>query len=73
MLVVTSLNDSQVGYWEPAKWVAKLRATKTDHHPLLLKVNMAGGHTGASGRYDKLREAALDDAFVLTELGVEKQ
>ncbi len=72
MLVVTSLNDSQVGYWEPAKWVAKLRATKTDRRPLLLQVNMAGGHTGASGRYDKLREVALDDAFVLTQLGVEK-
>ena len=52
ILVTTSLNDSQVGYWEPAKWVAKLRAMKTDTNPLLIKINMAGGHGGSSGRYD---------------------
>jgi oligopeptidase B len=72
MLVRTSLNDSQVMYWEPAKYVAKLRALKTDKNPLLLQVNMAGGHGGASGRYDQLRERAFSYAFVLTELGVAK-
>ncbi|MDQ6871619.1 MAG: S9 family peptidase [Gemmatimonadota bacterium] len=65
ILVTTSLNDSQVGYWEPAKWVAKLRALKTDSNPLLLKVNMAGGHGGSSGRYDVLRERAFRYAFIL--------
>ena len=52
LLVTTSLNDSQVMYWEPAKWVAKLRAMKTDTNPLYIKINMAGGHGGSSGRYD---------------------
>ena len=56
MLVQVSLNDSQVPYWEGAKLVAKLRATKTDNNPLLLKTNMGAGHGGASGRYDALRE-----------------
>jgi oligopeptidase B len=70
MLVKTSLNDSQVMYWEPAKYVAKLRTLKTDANPLLLKINMGGGHGGASGRYDYLREIALDYAFLLTQLGV---
>ena len=70
MLVRTSLNDSQVGYWEAAKWVAKLRANKTDSNPLLLRVNMGAGHGGASGRYDKLKEDAHDYAFLLTQLGV---
>jgi oligopeptidase B len=70
MLVKTSLNDSQVMYWEPAKYVAKLRTLKTDANPLLLKVNMGAGHGGASGRYDYLREIALDYAFLLTQLGV---
>ncbi|HEV8641453.1 MAG TPA: S9 family peptidase [Methylomirabilota bacterium] len=69
MLVRTSLNDSQVMYWEPAKYVARLRATKTDDHPLLFKINMAAGHGGASGRYDALREAAFDYSFILTRLG----
>ena len=55
MLVRTSLNDSQVGYWEAAKWVASLRANKTDDNVLLLRVNMGAGHGGASGRYDKLQ------------------
>lgn len=68
MLVRTSLNDSQVGYWEAVKWVAKLRAMKTDAHPLLLRVNMGAGHGGASGRYDKLREDAHDYAWLLTTL-----
>jgi oligopeptidase B len=70
MLVKTSLNDSQVMYWEPAKYVAKLRTLKTDGQPLLLKTNMGAGHGGASGRYDYLREIALDYAFLLTQLGI---
>lgn len=68
MLVRTSLNDSQVMYWEPAKYVAKLRAHKTTDTPLLFKINMDAGHGGASGRYDYLRETALDYAFILTHL-----
>jgi oligopeptidase B len=70
MLVKTSLHDSQVMYWEPAKYVAKLRTLKMDAHPLLLVTNMQAGHGGASGRYDYLKEIALDYAFVLRELGV---
>lgn len=66
MLVKTSFNDSQVMYWEPAKYVAKLRTLKTDGSPLLLVTNMDAGHGGSSGRYDHLREAALDYAFILT-------
>jgi oligopeptidase B len=69
MLVKTSFHDSQVMYWEPAKYVAKLRTLKTADEPLLLKTNMAAGHGGASGRYDALREAALDYAFILTRVG----
>jgi oligopeptidase B len=68
MLVRTSLNDSQVMYWEPAKYIAKLRALKTDDNPLLFKINMDAGHGGASGRYDYLKETALDYAFILTQL-----
>jgi oligopeptidase B len=68
ILVMTSLNDSQVMYWEPAKYTAKLRATKTDNNVLLLRTRMAGGHGGASGRYDALRDAAFVDAFLLTQL-----
>jgi oligopeptidase B len=71
MLVKTGLNDSQVMYWEPAKYVAKLRTFKTDGNPLLFKVNMGAGHGGASGRYDYLREIALDYAFLLREMGLE--
>jgi oligopeptidase B len=70
MLVKTGLNDSQVMYWEPAKYVAKLRTLKTDSNPLLLKINMGAGHGGASGRYDYLREISLDYAFLLTQLGI---
>ncbi len=69
-LVKTSFNDSQVMYWEPAKYVAKLRTLKTDPNPLLLKTNMSGGHGGSSGRYDRLKEDAFDYAFVITQLGV---
>ena len=70
MLVKTSLHDSQVMYWEPAKYVAKLRTLKTGPHPLLLVTNMQAGHGGASGRYDYLKEIALDYAFLLRELGI---
>jgi oligopeptidase B len=69
MLVKTGLNDSQVMYWEPAKYVAKLRTLKTDRNDLLLKTNMGAGHGGASGRYDYLREIAFDYAFLLKEVG----
>jgi len=70
MLVKTSLHDSQVMYWEPAKYVAKLRTLKTDSNPLLLLTNMQAGHGGASGRYDYLKEIAFDYAFLLRELGI---
>ena len=70
MLVKTSLYDSQVMYWEPAKYVAKLRTLKTDNNPLLLVTNMKAGHGGASGRYDYLKEIAFDYAFLLRELGI---
>jgi oligopeptidase B len=70
MLVKTSLNDSQVLFHEPTKYVAKLRSMKTDKNPLLLKVNMGAGHGGASGRYDALHEAAFDYAFMLTQMGI---
>jgi oligopeptidase B len=70
MLVKTSLNDSQVMYWEPAKYVARLRTLKTDKKPLLLVTNMEAGHGGASGRYDYLKEIAFDFAFLLRELAV---
>ncbi|SFS15660.1 oligopeptidase B Serine peptidase. MEROPS family S09A [Granulicella pectinivorans] len=71
MLVKTSLNDSQVMYWEPAKYVARLRGLKTNDTPLLLHINMDAGHGGASGRYDYLKEIAFDYAFLLIQLGVE--
>jgi oligopeptidase B len=70
LLVKTGLNDSQVMYWEPAKYVAKLRTLKLDDNRLLFKINMGAGHGGASGRYDYLREIALDYAFLLTQLGI---
>jgi oligopeptidase B len=70
MLVKTSLHDSQVMYWEPAKYVAKLRTLKKNDTPLLLHINMDAGHGGASGRYDYLKEIAFDYAFLLTQLGV---
>src|SRR5262249_31766913 len=70
MLVTTSLNDSQVMYWEPAKYVAKLRSRKTDNSPLLLQCNMGAGHGGASGRYDRLRETAFEYAWLLSRVGI---
>ncbi len=71
MLVRTSLNDSQVSYWEPTKFVARLRATKTDTNPLLLRCNMGAGHGGASGRYDAIKDTALDYAWMLHTVGIE--
>ena len=67
LLITTGLHDSQVQYWEPAKWAAKLRALKTDNNVLLLKTNMHAGHGGASGRYKQYREAALDYAFLIDQ------
>jgi oligopeptidase B len=69
ILVRTSLNDSQVMYWEPAKYVAKLRAVKTDDNQQLFKIDMGAGHGGPSGRYDALRETAFDYAWLLTQVG----
>lgn len=68
MLVTTSLNDSQVMYWEPAKYVARLRTVKDDKTPLLLKCNMGAGHGGSSGRYDRLRETAFHYAWLLSQV-----
>ena len=71
MFISGGLNDPRVTYWEPAKWAAKLRATKTDDNVLLLKTNMGAGHGGKSGRFESLREGAEEHAFVLWQLGVE--
>jgi oligopeptidase B len=72
MLVRTSFNDSQVMYWEPAKYVAKMRALRTDHNIMILKANMnPAGHGGASGRYDRLHESAFDYAYFLTQMGIQ--
>lgn len=70
MLVRSGINDSQVAYWEPAKYVAKLRTLKTDARPLLLRIDLDVGHGGASGRFDALRERAEETAFLLVELGL---
>jgi oligopeptidase B len=70
MLVRTSYHDSQVGYWEPAKYVAKLRAFGSARGPVLLRIEMDAGHGGASGRYDAIRETAFDHAYVLDVLGL---
>jgi oligopeptidase B len=72
MLVKTSFDDSQVMYWEPAKYVAKMRSLKTDQNPLIFKINMAGGHGGSSGRYDRLKETAFDYAFFFREVGISR-
>ena len=69
MLVTTGLNDSQVMYWEPTKYVARLRTLKTDDNPLLLKVKMSAGHGGSSGRYDQLKEQAFEYAWLLSQVG----
>lgn len=70
MLVTTGLHDSQVGYFEPAKWVARLREMKTDDRVLLFKINMEAGHGGKSGRFQRLKETADEYAFVLHQLGI---
>lgn len=70
MLVTAGLNDPRVSYWEPAKWVAKIRAMKEDKNVLLLKTNMGSGHFGPSGRYEHIKEVAFDYAFLLWALGV---
>lgn len=72
LLVTTGLHDSQVQYFEPAKWVAKLRATKTDSNVVLLKTDMDFGHGGASGRFDYLKDQALEYAFILKLEGIKK-
>ena len=72
ILVLTSLNDSQVPYWEPAKYTAKLRTLKTDKNPLLFKINLDAGHGGASGRFDRLKEVAFEYTFGLAALGLAK-
>lgn len=71
MLVTAGLNDPRVTYWEPAKWVARLREVKTDANELLLKTNMGAGHGGKSGRFESLKETAEEFAFILWQLGVE--
>ena len=70
MLIKAGLNDPRVGYWEPAKWVARLRALKTDDNRLLLKTNLEAGHGGASGRYRRYRETAFVYAFLLDLAGL---
>jgi oligopeptidase B len=70
LFISGGLNDPRVTYWEPAKWAAKLRATKTDDHVLLLKTNMGAGHGGKSGRWESLKESAEETAFVLWQMGV---
>lgn len=70
MLIRTALNDSQVMYWEPAKYVARVRTLQTNDRPVLLETNMGAGHGGASGRYDRLHETALDYAFILWQVGL---
>ncbi len=72
ILVTTSFNDSQVMYWEPTKYVAKLRTLKTDSNPLLLKCNMSAGHGGSSGRYDYLKEIAFQYAWLMSQVGITK-
>lgn len=69
MLITSGVNDSRVAYWEPTKWVAKLRELKTDSNPLLLRMNMGAGHGGSSGRYERLKEVAFDYAFMLSQVG----
>jgi oligopeptidase B len=70
MLITTGLHDSQVQYWEPTKWIAKLRELKTDDNQLLLHCDMEAGHGGASGRFKRLKDVALEYAFMLNLLGI---
>jgi oligopeptidase B len=69
ILVLAGLTDPRVTYWEPAKWVARLRALKTDRNPLYLRTNMDAGHAGAAGRFDALKEKAIELAFALKVAG----
>jgi len=71
IFALAGLTDPRVTYWEPAKWVAKLRATKTGSAPLYLRTNMGAGHGGASGRFDRLKETAMCYAFALNAVGLE--
>jgi len=73
ILATAGLNDPRVSYWEPAKWVAKLRATKTNDRVLLLKTNLGSGHFGASGRYEHLKETAFNYAFLIRTLDISPQ
>ena len=70
MLVTSGLWDSQVQYWEPTKWVARLRTVKTDDNPLLLRTNMEAGHGGKSGRFERYQEVAEEYAFILWQAGI---
>jgi oligopeptidase B len=70
ILATGGLNDSQVGFQEPTKWVAKLRAMKTDNNITLLKINMKSGHGGATGRFDRLKELGFEYAFILSRMGI---
>jgi oligopeptidase B len=70
MLIKTAFNDSQVMYWEPAKYVAKLRTMKRDSNPLLFVTDMNSGHGGASGKFEEMRERAFDYAFILSQMGI---
>ena len=72
ILVTTGFHDSQVQYWEPAKWVARLREHHRGEAPILLHTNMDAGHGGASGRFERLKEVALNYAFLLWQAGIEK-
>ncbi len=72
LLVTTGLHDSQVQYWEPAKWVAKLRELKTDNNPLIFQINMDYGHGGASGRFEWINETALEYAFIFDQIGIKE-
>ena len=72
MLVTTGLHDSQVQYFEPAKWVAKLRELKTDDNLLVFDIDMDTGHGGASGRFERYKEIALEYAFMLDQIGIRK-
>lgn len=71
LFITAGLNDPRVSYWEPAKWVAKLRRLKSDQHVIAMKVNMGAGHSGASGRYESLRETAEEFAFLLSAFGID--
>ena len=72
LLVTAGLHDPRVAYWEPAKWVAKLRATKTDENLLLLKTDMSSGHFSASDRYKFIKETAFEYAFILEQIGAKE-